>query len=93
MDVFNIIFGFKNGNTTRLNPIDGKYLANQYGLKYVPVVDEHFKIPATCEELLKIAEGKSEVDGGMREGLVIRSKDGIRSFKAVSNSYLIKYHA
>ena len=28
----------------------------------------------------------------MREGLVFRSYDGARSFKAVSNSFLLTYH-
>ena len=30
---------------------------------------------------------------GMREGLVFRSTDGVKSFKAVSNEFLLKYHA
>ena len=28
----------------------------------------------------------------LREGIVFRSKDGSKSFKAVSNEYLLKYH-
>ena len=28
----------------------------------------------------------------MREGLVFRSLDGTKSFKAVDNNFLIKYH-
>jgi hypothetical protein len=59
----------------------------------VPIVDDKFKIPATCDELLALAEGESVIDGGMREGLVIRSKDGERSFKAVSNQFLLLYHS
>ena len=49
-------------------------------------------LPDTVEELLKIATGKSVIDGGMREGLVLRTKDGSQSFKAVSNEFLMKYH-
>lgn len=93
MVVFNIIYGYKDGSTIRLNPIQGKEAAENAGLKYVPIVDEHFKIPATCEELLALAGGKSQIDGGMREGLVFRSKDGKRSFKAVDNEFLLKYHS
>ena len=92
MVVFNIIYGYKDGSTIRLNPIQGKEAAENAGLKYVPIVDEHFKLPNTCEELLKIAMGKSKIDGGMREGLVFRSVDGVKSFKAVSNEFLLKYH-
>ena len=63
------------------------------GIPVVPIVDMNFKIPETCEELLKIAEGPSAIDGKMREGIVIRSYDGQRSFKAVSNPFLLKYHS
>ena len=67
-------------------------ILSKYGIPCVPIVDEHFKIPTTCDELLNIATGKSVLDGGMREGLVFRSEDGVRSFKAVSNEFLLKYH-
>jgi hypothetical protein len=97
--VFNIIFGFKDGTTRRLNPVCmAEFLENykinkDYNLTPVPIIDENFHIPETCDELLKIAEAPSKIDGGMREGLVFRSIDGKRSFKAVSNAFLLKYHA
>ena len=68
-------------------------ILSHYNIPCVPIVDEHFKIPATCDELLEIATGESVLDGRMREGLVFRSKDGARSFKAVSNEFLLKYHS
>lgn len=90
---FNLIFGYKNGEKIRFNPSEmTAHLLKGYGIPCVPIVDEHFKIPATCDELLKLAEGESMIDGGMREGLVFRSKDGVKSFKAVSNPFLLKYH-
>lgn len=90
--VFNIIYGFKNGHTKRLNPLECKAMCETIGLPCVPVVYRSFFLPKTCEELLEIATGKSQIDGGMREGLVFRSVDGIKSFKTVSNEYLVKYH-
>lgn len=92
MRVFNIIWGFKDGATKRLNPIEGQNQAEAWGLSYVPVVDEHFILPSSCEELLRMAGGKSVIDGEMREGLVFRSPDGKKSFKAVDNNFLLKYH-
>ena len=89
---FNLIFGYKNGTIIRLNPIRMTAFLAKYNIPTVPIVDTKFVIPSTCDELLKIATGKSVVDGGMREGLVFRSKDGARSFKAVSNEFLLKYH-
>ena len=67
-------------------------LEKEYGIPCVPVVDEAHILPDTVEELLEYADGKSVIDGGMREGLVFRSQDGSKSFKAVSNEYLLKYH-
>ena len=61
-------------------------------MPYVPIVDEHFKIPETCDDLLALAGGASQIDGQMREGLVFRTYDGTRSFKAVDNEFLLKFH-
>jgi hypothetical protein len=47
---------------------------------------------ATVEDMLLWAEGNSQVDGLPREGIVFRTLDGQKSFKAVSNSFLLKYH-
>ena len=90
--IFNIIYGFKDGHTKRLNPLECKTMCETIGLPCVPVVYRSFFLPKTCEELLEIATGKSQIDGGMREGLVFRSVDGVKSFKAASNEYLVKYH-
>ena len=85
---FNLIFSDRG----RLNSVEAKKILTEYGIPWVPIVDEHFVLPDTVEELLAIATDKSAIDGGMREGLVFRSQDGARSFKAVSNEFLLKYH-
>lgn len=90
---FNLIYGFKNGEVVRLNPVAMTEALEPFNIPCVDIVDENFIIPKTCDELLKMAEGASAIDGGMREGLVFRSFDGKRSFKAVSNPFLLKYHA
>ena len=64
-----------------------------FGIPWVPIIDENFILPDTVDELLAIATGDSVVDGGMREGLVFRSQDGVQSFKAVSNEFLLKFHS
>lgn len=89
---FNLIYGYKDGHTERLNPAAMTITLNEYNIPCVPILDELFIMPDTVEELLEIATDKSKVDGGMREGLVFRSADGTRSFKAVSNEFLMKYH-
>ena len=89
---FNLIFGYKDGRVERLNPIDmTSILVNTYNIPCVPVLDTII-LPETMDEMIAYANGKSLVDGGMREGVVLRTLDGVESFKAVSNDFLIKYH-
>ena len=90
---FNVIIGFEDGVTKRLNPREMTDLLMNYNVPCVPIVDEEFVLPDTVDELLTIATDASKVDGGMREGLVFRSADGVRSFKAVSNEFLMSFHS
>ena len=89
---FNLIFGYKSGERKRFNPREMTDLLKQFGIPSVPIVDEHFITPKEVGKILEIATDKSAIDGGMREGLVFRSADGVKSFKAVSNEFLMKYH-
>ena len=89
---FNLIFGYKDGRVERLNPTDmTSILVNTYNIPCVPVLDTII-LPETMDEMIAYANGKSLVDGGMREGVVLRTLDGVESFKSVSNDFLIKYH-
>lgn len=76
----------------RWNSVEAKNVCSTYGIPWVPILDENFILPDTVDELLTIATGESVCDHGMREGLVFRSQDGTKSFKAVSNEFLLKYH-
>lgn len=92
MAIFNVIFGYKNGRRVRLNPDEGKKFADAWRLPYVPVLGK-MTLPNNCDEVVAMAGAEpSRIDGGMREGIVFRSLDGVLSFKAVSNEFLIKYH-
>ena len=86
---FNLIFSDRG----RLNFIYAAMIMHEYCMPWIPIVDEHFVLPDTVDELLNIATGKSVVDGGMREGLVFRSPDGSRSCKAVANVFLLECHS
>ena len=85
---FNLVFS----NKGRLGSVEAAEIMKKCGIPWVPIVDDHFILPDTVEELLARATDVSAIDGGMREGLVFRSPDGQRSFKAVSNEFLLKYH-
>lgn len=62
------------------------------GIPGVPVITAVRKLPSTVDETIKFATGTSALDNEMREGIVFRTLDGKKSFKAVSNEYLLKYH-
>ena len=89
---FNLIFGYKGEQPERKDSITMTAILNLYKIPCVPILEESYQLPKTCEELLEYAEGKSKLDGEMREGVVLRTQDGIHSFKAVSNAFLLKYH-
>ena len=85
---FNLIFGFDDGTSQRMNPKRMTDILENYNIPCVPILDEHFKLPNTIDEMVEYAAGDSVVDGDYREGVVLRTYDGVNSFKAVSNVYL-----
>lgn len=86
---FNLITSDKGRfNTLKMREL----LEDYYKVPCVPIVNSKFILPDTVEELLEYATDASQVDGDMREGIVFRSEDGSKSFKAVSNEFLLKYH-
>ena len=90
---FNLIFSSR-GRVSTLEMID--LLWKKYAIPCVPVVEENIDFIdkfTTVEDMLLWAEGNSKVDGLPREGIVVRTMDGQKSFKAVSNSFLLKYHS
>lgn len=90
---FNLIYGYPDGNRIRFNPVIMTEKLKQYDIPCVPVVGQNLTLPDTVKEVMAYVDGDpSVIDGGMREGIVFRNKDATRSFKAVSNEYLIKYH-
>lgn len=90
---FNLIFQKKGSQEkVRFNSIEMTKELEQYGIPCVPILSEDFKLPETVDEMVALADGKSYLDGGMREGIVVRTLDGKQSFKAVSNDFLIQYH-
>lgn len=76
-----------------LNPPERLLLTKQLGLEHVPLVHAAFQFSAatTLETLLCMADGGSALKGDqLREGLVFKANEKARSFKTVSNRYLLK---
>ena len=88
---FNLIFGNDINNQDRLSSTQMKTILDEYTIPSVPILNTSYQLPQTCDELLIYADGKSELDGKTREGIVLRTQDGNNSFKAVSNQFLLEY--
>ena len=89
---FNLIVGDKEFGPHRYNPREmTDILTNTYNIPCVPIVAEDMILLPTIDDMLEFATGDSVVEPGtLREGLVFRTYDGVRSFKSVSNEYLIE---
>ena len=96
-------FNLITSNTGRYGTLEMENTLKHYNVPCVPIIhsDFHFdfldqvKLDGEnnrVDTLLNMATGKSEIDMLPREGYVLRSADGTKSFKAVSNSFLLKYH-
>ena len=85
--VFNIIDSSGRWGTEKM--VEWCY---RYGLTPVPVLDTDYILPDTVDGMLQYATNKSLINPNvLREGVVVRSKDGQKSFKAVSPEYLVKH--
>jgi len=83
---FNLIIEGK-----RLGTVEMSEICKKLQLKHVPIVDADYLLPKTMQEMKEAADGKSMINPDViREGLVYRAKDGGKSFKNVSNRYLLK---
>ena len=87
--VFNLIFS----NKGRVGTLEMEDMIALYGLKPVPIVNVGMTLPSSIENLRAYVHSESsEIDGGMREGIVFRTVDGVESFKCVDPEFLIKFH-
>ena len=85
---FNLIYS----DCGRVDTLTMKDILDKVGIPSVPIIAKTH-LPITIERLRDyVHRQKSEIDGGMREGIVFRSLDGTDSFKCVDPEYLIKYH-
>ena len=90
---FNVICYYNDGTSRRLNPREMTNLLTKNGIPCVPILNEEFVMPDTIDELRAYVNSEgSKIDGGMKEGIVFRSMDGVRSFKCVSPEFLLRYH-
>lgn len=84
---FNLIYPNRKCDTLEM-----AQLLEPFGIKTVPVVDKEKYLPATIDELVEYAKGKSVVPGGKkREGVVMRAIGKDISFKVINPDFLLAY--
>lgn len=90
---FNVICYYNDGTSRRLNPREMTNLLTRNNIPCVPILNDAYILPNTIEELRAYVNSEaSKIDGGMKEGIVFRSADGVRSFKCVSPEFLLRFH-
>jgi RNA ligase (TIGR02306 family) len=83
-DVFDI------GKQEHMSAKDRYSITESLGLKHVPVLGLNWHKSTTIEDLIEMADGKSELNPKQdREGIVLKALDGSFSFKVISNKYLL----
>ena len=87
---FNLITSDKG----RWNTLDmERFLFTGYSIPCVPILSKNYILPDTIEELREYVHNETSViNGKIREGIVFRDQDGIKSFKCVDPEYTIKFH-
>lgn len=73
-----------------LLPKERRELCKQLNIPHIKVVEEDFVLCHNVDQLLEMAEGPGVNPGVKREGLVFKHNKTDFSFKAISNSYLLK---
>ena len=95
---FHLFDIFDIENQKYLLPLERKAFAEQYDIPHVTVIGYNAlniltmnsKGDNIVQKCLDFAEGKGDNAGAMREGVVFKSMTRDFSFKAISNSYLLK---
>lgn len=75
----------------RIGSNEAEKIVQSMGMKFVPIIGT-MCLPKTVPEMLDLAHGNSCLGNTIREGVVCRSLDGKKSFKAVDPLFLIKYN-
>ena len=89
---FNLIIDGK-----RMGTLEMKEIVEKNGLTSVPILSEDYQLEDSVDKVLLAADGDSvlipkEFKGShLREGIIFRTSDGQKSFKAVSNKFLTKH--
>lgn len=96
---FYVFSVFRNGKDEVL-PDEARVIVAQLGLNYVPLLDKDYALDesTSIRDILEMAEGQRAFNpiegtrknpGTYREGIVMKARDRVMSWKAISNNYLL----
>jgi ATP-dependent RNA circularization protein (DNA/RNA ligase family) len=84
-DIYDIVVG------DYMIPDMVRTICKMQNLNHCPVILPHGSVNHTIDELLELAEGKSELNVKTeREGLVFKAVNGSFTFKVISNVFLLR---
>lgn len=87
------VYDMYNTHTGRyILPVQLEAACERLGLKHVPILAKGVTlVGSSIQSILSEAEGKSQLNGSEREGVVFKSESiHDRSFKAINNKWLLK---
>ena len=86
---FNLLYS----DCGRVGTLEMRNTLEPLGVPVVPIISEGMILPATIDELREfVHSAPSAIDGGIKEGIVFRTKDGKDSFKCVDPAFLVAFH-
>ena len=87
------IFNFITSSRGRESSDVARCNVESWGMKHVPILGVVNFVGETLETMKAAADGYSVVNPEvLREGIVYRDQNGVRSFKNVSNKFLLEKH-
>ena len=87
------VFNFITSKEGRWNTERMINYLDTFEIPCVPLLDNNYILPDTIEELREYVHSeKSKISNKIKEGIVFRDYEGVRSFKCVDPNYLVKYH-
>lgn len=87
------VFNYIRSDVGRLSSIEGKKNVENWGMKFVPILETDYYVPSDMETFKEYATAKSVVNPDvLREGIVLRDPTNDFSFKNVSREYLLKHN-
>lgn len=75
----------------KVDSVKAATIMKKYGIDWVPIIDTNFILLDNVDEMIKYADGKSQLCDTLREGVVIRDHNNTISFKCISNEFLLKH--